>query len=234
MCYQSVVWAMGHGIKSHSDWYPGLTASSTFKEFQALLHDKYPEMSGCPRPCAPETEATSTEADGQEEPSSEPLPTPSVGQQRAADVHGPGHVGSPATEAGGPARTAQGSTSNVATTPSKAQGAVLTATPTTLAATRRAVDQAALAAEAAYEDDVLHVAGVLPGGDSAPAQSAGKSIRHIDDAEESIRPVDDAVQLGGVLAPARFAYHTTAGEITGDAAAAASTGKATLKTPTTI
>ena len=47
-CFQHVDWAMKVGINEPegSDWYPGLTADSSFEEFQAGLMHK-----GCPMPC---------------------------------------------------------------------------------------------------------------------------------------------------------------------------------------
>ncbi|CAK0837169.1 unnamed protein product [Prorocentrum cordatum] len=49
-CYVSVIWAMEHGIAEHPEWYPGLTSSSAFEEFQAVLHRG--GYGNCPAPCA--------------------------------------------------------------------------------------------------------------------------------------------------------------------------------------
>jgi len=48
-CYQGVVWAMETGIKLHPQWYPELTADSTFQAFQMHLHQGMYEQ--CPEPC---------------------------------------------------------------------------------------------------------------------------------------------------------------------------------------
>jgi len=48
-CYEHVDWAMRFGIYSHPDWYPGLSVTSSFVDFQAWLHSKG-EL-GCPKPC---------------------------------------------------------------------------------------------------------------------------------------------------------------------------------------
>jgi hypothetical protein len=48
-CSESVMWAMSHGIWEHPEWYPGLGATSSFEQFQALLHAQ--GHGGCPRPC---------------------------------------------------------------------------------------------------------------------------------------------------------------------------------------
>jgi len=39
-CYEDVAWAKSQGIFSHPEWYPGLSASSTFEEFQQNLYEK--------------------------------------------------------------------------------------------------------------------------------------------------------------------------------------------------
>ncbi|CAK0898317.1 unnamed protein product [Prorocentrum cordatum] len=46
-CSESVMWAMSHGIWEHPEWYPGLAATSSFEQFQALLHAQ--GHGGCPR-----------------------------------------------------------------------------------------------------------------------------------------------------------------------------------------
>jgi hypothetical protein len=55
MCVGAVLWASSIGIKQHPEWYPGLTPSSPFEAFQAVLHQKVlagDKRSHCPRPCA--------------------------------------------------------------------------------------------------------------------------------------------------------------------------------------
>lgn len=49
-CFRHVIWAMTHGIHEKPHWYPGLSPSSSFGEFQAFLasRDLHAE---CPRPC---------------------------------------------------------------------------------------------------------------------------------------------------------------------------------------
>jgi len=48
-CYPHVKWARDVGIDSYPDWYPGLTNTSTFEEFQQHLYAG--RHWGCPRPC---------------------------------------------------------------------------------------------------------------------------------------------------------------------------------------
>jgi len=48
-CYEQVEWAMHVGIVSHPEWYPGLTLTSSFEEFQARLHNI--NHGYCPEPC---------------------------------------------------------------------------------------------------------------------------------------------------------------------------------------
>merc|ERR1712192_104360 len=50
-CYEDVIWAMSYGIKWHPDWYPGLSESSDFNEFQAFLHRTKQGSGTCPAPC---------------------------------------------------------------------------------------------------------------------------------------------------------------------------------------
>merc|ERR1712232_501765 len=50
-CFQDVIWAMSHGIQQHPEWYPGLSASSGFDEFQAFLHNHKEAGRQCPAPC---------------------------------------------------------------------------------------------------------------------------------------------------------------------------------------
>lgn len=50
VCWKSVVWGATEGIRDHAEWYPGLTAESSFEEFQLKVH-KDPDTK-CPhRPC---------------------------------------------------------------------------------------------------------------------------------------------------------------------------------------
>lgn len=47
-CHKHVVWAKSVGIRQHPEWYPELTLSSSFEEFQSHLHRK--NHHGCPCP----------------------------------------------------------------------------------------------------------------------------------------------------------------------------------------
>merc|ERR1711957_285318 len=49
-CFKGVRWAMRHGIRIHPDRYPGLSAESTFEEFQSVLHQANQER--CAMPCS--------------------------------------------------------------------------------------------------------------------------------------------------------------------------------------
>jgi len=49
-CWQAVTWAKNSGIHEHPEWYPGLSASSTGAEFQAVVHSGKPNK--CPAPCS--------------------------------------------------------------------------------------------------------------------------------------------------------------------------------------
>lgn len=49
-CYNHVVWAMTKGIFNRASSYPGLTANSSFEDFQSSLHH-YKEDYCCPLPC---------------------------------------------------------------------------------------------------------------------------------------------------------------------------------------
>eukprot|EP00931_Biecheleriopsis_adriatica_P038341 TRINITY_DN21967_c0_g1_i1.p1 TRINITY_DN21967_c0_g1~~TRINITY_DN21967_c0_g1_i1.p1 ORF type:complete len:333 (-),score=41.36 TRINITY_DN21967_c0_g1_i1:142-1140(-) len=61
-CYEAVEWAMNTGIWQHPDWYPGISGSSSFVEFQAVLHrDK---TGNCPDPCPSTTAAPPKESSG--------------------------------------------------------------------------------------------------------------------------------------------------------------------------
>jgi len=49
-CYSGVQWDMTDGIKKHKDWYPGLTADSSFEDFQKHTHNTNKTL--CPaEPC---------------------------------------------------------------------------------------------------------------------------------------------------------------------------------------
>jgi len=50
-CYKDVMWAKNTGIHQHPGWYPGLTPSSGFEEFQESLHSSGSNKV-CPKPCA--------------------------------------------------------------------------------------------------------------------------------------------------------------------------------------
>jgi hypothetical protein len=46
-CFDDVMWAVTEGLDKYPDWYPGLSASSEFEEFQKVIHKK----GKCPMPC---------------------------------------------------------------------------------------------------------------------------------------------------------------------------------------
>jgi len=48
-CFDEVTWAREVGLRTHPDWYPGLTADSSAADFQLLIHDQEPGK--CPIPC---------------------------------------------------------------------------------------------------------------------------------------------------------------------------------------
>lgn len=48
-CYETVSWARHNGILEHPEWYDPLNRTSTFQEFQTLLHDE--GHGGCSLPC---------------------------------------------------------------------------------------------------------------------------------------------------------------------------------------
>lgn len=51
-CYESVLWGATTGIRNHPDWYAGLTAGSTFEEFQHRIHgDNNTACTHLPCPC---------------------------------------------------------------------------------------------------------------------------------------------------------------------------------------
>jgi len=47
-CKVDVEWAMTTGVIQSPEWYPGLTAESTWAEFQSFIHK---ELGSCPKPC---------------------------------------------------------------------------------------------------------------------------------------------------------------------------------------
>eukprot|EP00931_Biecheleriopsis_adriatica_P001304 TRINITY_DN10161_c0_g1_i1.p1 TRINITY_DN10161_c0_g1~~TRINITY_DN10161_c0_g1_i1.p1 ORF type:complete len:1243 (-),score=235.43 TRINITY_DN10161_c0_g1_i1:53-3733(-) len=50
-CHDAVTWAMQSGIFEHPEWYPGLSASSSFADFQAHLHEIETDDGACQPPC---------------------------------------------------------------------------------------------------------------------------------------------------------------------------------------
>merc|ERR1712232_1323193 len=50
-CFRDVVWAMSHGIQQHPEWYPTLSASSSFDDFQTFLHETKQNNGNCEAPC---------------------------------------------------------------------------------------------------------------------------------------------------------------------------------------
>jgi len=52
-CYNDTVWAKGHAIHTRPEWYPGLSSTSSFADFQAHLHTCFWDR--CPMPCASTT-----------------------------------------------------------------------------------------------------------------------------------------------------------------------------------
>jgi len=72
-CHRHVMWAMLSGIHEHPEWYPGLSSSSTFREFQQLLHaGGFPE---CKAPCG--TVVIGDPDDGRNETDDDDEPSPS-------------------------------------------------------------------------------------------------------------------------------------------------------------
>merc|ERR1719330_394049 len=49
MCHTAVAYAMEHLIWTHPEWYPGLSANSSFEDFQELLHTR--NLERCAMPC---------------------------------------------------------------------------------------------------------------------------------------------------------------------------------------
>merc|ERR1712050_288170 len=66
-CYAGVQWAMEHGIHRHPQWYPNLSSSSSFADFQSTLHEG--GHNNCPMPCEPVPTPKTTPA-----PASAPTP----------------------------------------------------------------------------------------------------------------------------------------------------------------
>lgn len=64
-CFERVRWAMERGIDLHPEWYPVLTRTSSFEQFQELLHAR--DAGGCPRPCAMQPESSCHTATSGEE-----------------------------------------------------------------------------------------------------------------------------------------------------------------------
>jgi len=50
-CYNEVRWAMHDGVAGNPAWYPGLSTSSSFDEFQMFLHLRDHLEGVCPEPC---------------------------------------------------------------------------------------------------------------------------------------------------------------------------------------
>mmetsp|Transcript_112740 Transcript_112740/g.291357 ORF Transcript_112740/g.291357 Transcript_112740/m.291357 type:complete len:457 (-) Transcript_112740:586-1956(-) len=48
-CDKSIRWTMEHGIVEHPEWYPNLSPTSSFEQFQLALHADPHAL--CPRPC---------------------------------------------------------------------------------------------------------------------------------------------------------------------------------------
>jgi len=48
-CFDEVTWAMTDGVHSHPEWYPGLSSTSTFVEFQQAVYES--GGTTCPAPC---------------------------------------------------------------------------------------------------------------------------------------------------------------------------------------
>jgi hypothetical protein len=59
-CYVNVNWAMTEGIRTHPDWYPGLSERSSFEEFQSHIHSQGEH--NCPAPCPDCSSGNNTES----------------------------------------------------------------------------------------------------------------------------------------------------------------------------
>eukprot|EP00931_Biecheleriopsis_adriatica_P035136 TRINITY_DN20237_c0_g1_i1.p1 TRINITY_DN20237_c0_g1~~TRINITY_DN20237_c0_g1_i1.p1 ORF type:complete len:578 (-),score=55.32 TRINITY_DN20237_c0_g1_i1:126-1859(-) len=51
-CHFAVTWAKNEGIYQNPEWYPGLTASSSFAAFQCVLHAIEADGGVCQKPCS--------------------------------------------------------------------------------------------------------------------------------------------------------------------------------------
>lgn len=86
-CYPHIVWAMDVGILANPAWYPGLTAVSSFEDFQTFLHKISAE---CPLPCVAGPELTSTiEPTPAPMPAPTPAPTPVTAEPTPAPMQAP-------------------------------------------------------------------------------------------------------------------------------------------------
>eukprot|EP00931_Biecheleriopsis_adriatica_P123906 TRINITY_DN9899_c0_g1_i1.p1 TRINITY_DN9899_c0_g1~~TRINITY_DN9899_c0_g1_i1.p1 ORF type:complete len:743 (-),score=107.09 TRINITY_DN9899_c0_g1_i1:25-2223(-) len=54
-CWNEVHWASSAGITEHPDWYPSLSAGSSFSDFQCVVHRMLPDK--CPKPCGQDCKA---------------------------------------------------------------------------------------------------------------------------------------------------------------------------------
>jgi len=63
-CLPELRWAMERGIVLHPGWYPGLSRSSSFEEFQSVLHARKPQV--CQKPCALHPASCHTAVQGDE------------------------------------------------------------------------------------------------------------------------------------------------------------------------
>jgi hypothetical protein len=50
-CHKNTMWALKTGIHQHPEWYPHLTSTSSFEDFQAQLSTQDQDKSNCTRPC---------------------------------------------------------------------------------------------------------------------------------------------------------------------------------------
>ena len=81
-CVSAVRWAMKDGIRQHPGWYPGLTGSSSFQDFQAQVNRATPDVCPPPRPCGP-VPATAAPAAAPAAPAVAPAAPPAVPNCRA-------------------------------------------------------------------------------------------------------------------------------------------------------
>lgn len=61
-CYGHVLWAITTGIDQYPQWYPGLSQSSTFLDFQNSMHLTGHGFGTCPAPCEPAASGSTTAA----------------------------------------------------------------------------------------------------------------------------------------------------------------------------